>query len=197
MSSSGSASSSAACLDFDRRLPVIEIDRRDGRRFDLDRGARLAGSHLGASRLGGRQFVRRRPCDAVGGGSSADCNAGSSAKAPAGRRLRLRPDRLGRGQKLVGMARRGAPDRATAHAAHLAPVRLQACQLDIVGCSAGRADDQHWRIRAVGSFCGDRSSRSVNGLETKPARAGLPDKVLNRRDGRIRWRPAPALRRTA
>ena len=79
---------------------------------------------------------------------------------------RIGRNRLGRRQKLVGLARFGAPDRAAAHAADLAPVRLQACQLDIVGCSAGRADDQHRRIRAAAPFGATLAARSVNGLET-------------------------------
>jgi hypothetical protein len=52
----------------------------------------------------------------------------------------------GRCRELGGLAQFSVPNRAAAHAAHLPAVRLQPCRLDIVGCSAGRADDQHRRI---------------------------------------------------
>src|ERR1700730_3228571 len=60
--------------------------------------------------------------------------------------LVLRTDRFGGGEKLVGAAQLGLPDRAAANAAYLATVRPQALRLDIVGRSAGRADDEHGRI---------------------------------------------------
>ncbi len=173
MSSSGSASSAAAGSAA-TSITGCPASRSTGAMDGASTSTAATGSsagHLGRGRLAGGQFVRRRPRVAVGRRLIGRLQRGFLGKSVGRgfRHLRRGRDRLGRGQEHVGMARRGVPDLATAHAAHLAPARLQACQLDIVGCSAGRADDQHWRIRVVGTFCGDPSTRSVNGLETMPA----------------------------
>ena len=79
-----------------------------------------------------------------------------------------RRQRIGRGNQPVGVRQFGVPDRTAADAAHPAAIRPQACHVDIVGCSAVRADDEHRANQGRGSFGGEPSSRSVNGLETKP-----------------------------
>ncbi len=63
-----------------------------------------------------------------------------------------RRQRLGGRHQLVGMGQFRLPDRAAAHAAHPTAVRLQTGHLDIVRCSAVRANDQHRRIRAAAPF---------------------------------------------
>ena len=187
-------------LGVGRRLDVrIDVERRLGRR--RDRRARSAarfhldGESLGAcgnsapsaasdGGLSAGASKRARPPEARPRRRSAASNCSAGRFAMPGRRghgfrhgldrAAHRRQRLGRGDQLVGVGQFGVPDRAAAHATHLAAVRPQACHVDIVGCSAVRADDQHRRIRRRGTFWTKPSSRSVNGLETKPARRSLP-----------------------
>ena len=181
-----------ARLDFDGRLIALGIGGRDRRGFRLRRRNRRRGGGIGAL---GRIGWQRLSTGASNAGSSAGGSAvGAHANVKLLRRsLRSRGrrfgggfrhgldraahrrQRLGCGDKLLLMGQFGVPDRAAAHATHLAAVRPQACHVDIVGCSAVRADDQHWTNSGWrGTFGGEPSSRSVNGLETNPARRARP-----------------------
>ena len=162
-------------IDVDRRPALIEVDRHDGRRFYLGGFNRLIGQSgaFGCRRvlmLGGRRVDRFALCRLlilafrlVHGGNAppefAHFFGGRFHGGLVRRRCagilqygfgdRRRRDRLRRGEKLVGVGRRRAPNRAAARAAHLASEWPQACQLHVIGGSAGRADDQHRRISSA------------------------------------------------
>ena len=154
-------------VDFDRWPTLVEIDRRDRRGLHVSHLLRTARRQPdpGRRRIPNRPYGRHRVRMAIRQMLFARRLVGRSVKflcrcGRAGRRIgrdgklhrRLggdlvgRIDRFGGGEKLVGAAQLGLPDRAAANAADLAAVRPQALRLDIVGCSAGRADDEHGRI---------------------------------------------------
>ena len=132
-------------LGFDRNRPAaVEIDRHARRR--LHRGRRVGDTlGLGGSKLGGRRIHRLGRYLVIGHRHVGDREFVGDRSGRFGE-LRRGRDRLGGRREAFGAARLGAPDRAAAHATHLAAVGLLACRLDVVGDSAGRADDQHRQI---------------------------------------------------
>ncbi|HUI95305.1 MAG TPA: hypothetical protein VLX44_06105 [Xanthobacteraceae bacterium] len=148
----------AISFDIDRQPPLIEIDRRDRRGLDIGDLSRRIGRGVIFKRrrrgivlidrrgigllvealLVGRRQVRRSVSDAGGFGLRRELRLRRFA-----RLARRRTDRFGRGEELVGVAQARLPNRAAANAANLAAVRPQAFRLDIIGCGAGRADDEH------------------------------------------------------
>ena len=188
MSSSGSANSAsdASASKSSGGGPASSIGRRDRRRLPprlqqrrLRQDRRLRRHRLGGVSPGAstravppRHRIVRPPAATLGRLSAASSGPWAAISATASTARRTGASACGRGEKLLAVGYFGVPDRAAAYAAHPAPIRPQACRVDVVRCSAIRADDQHWRIGRIRGAAplGEPSRRSVNGLETKPAR---------------------------
>ena len=124
--------------------PVVEIDRRNRRRIHLGVCARPRQASATLSTASARRSPERRrgggieaadrPAAARGCRQSAAGSAGADAwldrvrGTTASTTRRTGASARGRGHQLVRVGRLRVPDRAAAHAAHLAPVRPQACQ---------------------------------------------------------------------